>query len=60
MATQDPVFHRFFDQEYQRRYAAERRKMEAHGIDALVAVDDSGGRTANQANIYHASICRAP
>lgn len=52
MTTQDPVFHRFSDQEYQRRYAAVRKEMEARGIDALVAVGDSGGRTANQANIY--------
>jgi Xaa-Pro dipeptidase len=52
MATQDQIFQRFSDREYQRRYAAVRKEMDARGIDALVAVGDSGGRTANQANIY--------
>jgi len=52
MTTQDPAFPRFSDQEYQRRYSAVRREMATRGIDALVAVGDSGGRTANQANIY--------
>jgi hypothetical protein len=26
--------------------------MTARGLDAIVAVGDSGGRTANQANVY--------
>jgi Xaa-Pro aminopeptidase len=46
------IFPRFSDQEYERRYAAVRREMAAQGLDALIVVGDSGGRTANQANIY--------
>jgi Xaa-Pro dipeptidase len=46
------IFPRFSDEEYRRRYAAVRKEMAAREIDALVVVGDSGGRTANQANVY--------
>ncbi|HSQ02653.1 MAG TPA: M24 family metallopeptidase [Burkholderiales bacterium] len=46
------IFPRFSDEEYARRYAAVRREMAARGLDALIVVGDSGGRTANQANVY--------
>ena len=52
MSSPQPIFPRFSDHEYQRRYAVVRKEMAARGLDALVVVGDSGGRTANQANIY--------
>lgn len=48
----EEIFPRFSDAEYRRREAVVRREMTARGLDAIVAVGDSGGRTANQANVY--------
>jgi Xaa-Pro aminopeptidase len=49
---QEQIFPRFSEPEYKRREAVVRREMEARGLDALVIAGDSGGRTANQANVY--------
>ncbi len=50
--SNEQIFPRFSDAEYERRYAAVRREMATRGLDALVVVGDSGGRTANHANVY--------
>lgn len=46
-----PIFPRFSDTEYQRRYAAVRRLMEREGVDAVVAAGDSAFRFSNHANV---------
>ena len=48
----EQIFPRFSEAEYRRREAIVRREMEARGLDAMVIAGDSGGRTANQANVY--------
>jgi Xaa-Pro aminopeptidase len=50
--TVEPIFPRFSDAEYQRRYAAVRREMEKRGLDAIVAAGDSSFRNSNHANVY--------
>jgi Xaa-Pro aminopeptidase len=49
---EEHIFPRFSEEEYQRREAVVRREMDARGLDAMVIAGDSGGRTANQANVY--------
>jgi Xaa-Pro aminopeptidase len=49
---QEQIFPRFSEGEYRRREAIVRREMEARGLDAMIIAGDSGGRTANQANVY--------
>ena len=49
---QEQIFSRFSETEYKRREAVVRRGMEARGLDAMVIAGDSGGRGANQANVY--------
>lgn len=49
---EEQIFPRFSEAEYRRREAVVRREMEARGLDAMVIAGDSGGRTANQANVY--------
>jgi Xaa-Pro dipeptidase len=49
---EEQIFPRFSEAEYRRREAVVRRGMEARGLDAMIIAGDSGGRTANQANVY--------
>src|SRR3954452_1672939 len=51
MAT-DPIFPRFSDAEYARRYAAVRAEMAKRGLDAIVAAGDSVFRNSNHANVH--------
>ena len=48
----NPIFPRFSDAEYARRYAAVRAEMEKRGLDAIVAAGDSVFRNSNHANVY--------
>jgi len=49
---EEQIFPRFSEVEYHRREAVVRKEMEARGLDAMIIAGDSGGRTANQANVY--------
>jgi len=48
----DPIFPRFSDAEYRRRYDAVRREMAKRGIDAVIAAGDSAFRFSNHANVH--------
>jgi Xaa-Pro aminopeptidase len=52
MSSADPIFPRFSDAEYRRRYALVRAEMEKRGLDAVVAAGDSSFRGSNLANVY--------
>lgn len=47
-----PIFPRFSDAEYARRYAAVRAEMAKRGLDAIVAAGDSVFRNSNHANVH--------
>jgi Xaa-Pro aminopeptidase len=56
----EPIFPRFSDAEYQRRYAAVRAEMDKRGLDAVVAAGDSAFRDSNHANVYWLTNWRDP
>src|SRR5262245_45029908 len=51
MSAPEPIFPRFSDAEYRRRYAAARAEMAKRGLDAVVAAGDSSFRGSNLANV---------
>jgi Xaa-Pro aminopeptidase len=50
--SSEPIFPRFSDAEYQRRYERVRAEMSARGLDAVVAAGDSAFHGSNHANVY--------
>lgn len=49
--SDDPIFPRFSDAEYARRYALVRAEMDKRGLDAVVAAGDASFRFSNHANV---------
>lgn len=52
MAGPEPIFPRFSDAEYERRYALVRAEMRKRGLDAVIAAGDSAFHNSNHANVY--------
>ncbi len=46
------IFPRFSESEYRRREARVREEMASRGLDAVIAVGDSGRQGSNHANVY--------